>query len=118
MRERASSGASRSKLEWMTWQLRRVLGGARLAKFDVKGMYWTVPVHPDDRWLLGMCWRGKIYVDKVLPFGLQMIDGSWHVLETARFMLIRCCPSASGRRQRSNAVADGLKWILKQDIIH
>ncbi len=30
-----------------------------------------VPVHPDDRHLLGMQWRGRTYVDKVLPFGLR-----------------------------------------------
>ena len=28
--------------------------GALLAKFDVEGAYRTVPVHPEDRWLLGM----------------------------------------------------------------
>ena len=44
--------------------------GAMLAKFDVEGAFRTVPVHPDDRWLLGMKWEGKVYVDKVLPFGL------------------------------------------------
>ena len=37
--------------------LKRVLAlgeGARLARFNVEGAYQTVPVHPDDRWLLGM----------------------------------------------------------------
>ena len=28
--------------------------GSLLAKFDVEGAYRTVPVHPEDRWLLGM----------------------------------------------------------------
>ncbi len=28
--------------------------GCLLAKFDVEGAFRTVPVHPDDRWLLGM----------------------------------------------------------------
>ena len=32
-----------------------ILGaGTLLAKFDVEGAYRTVPVHPEDRWLLGM----------------------------------------------------------------
>ena len=30
--------------------------GALLAKFDLKAAYRNVPVHPDDRWLLGMVW--------------------------------------------------------------
>ncbi len=43
----------------------RVLGmGAALAKFDVSGAFRTVPVHLDDRRLLGMRWKGKTYVDK------------------------------------------------------
>ena len=45
--------------------------GSLLAKFDVEGAYRTVPVHPEDRWLLGMRWSDQLYVDKVLPFGLR-----------------------------------------------
>lgn len=40
--------------------MRRVVAlssGALLAKFDGESAYWTIPVHPDDRWLLGMRWR-------------------------------------------------------------
>ena len=62
--------------------------GAMLAKFDVSGAFRTVPVHPDDRHLLGMRWKCHTYADKVLPFGLR---------------------SAS---KLYNAVADGLLWIL------
>ena len=28
--------------------------GALMAKFNLKAAYRNVPVHPDDRWLLGM----------------------------------------------------------------
>ena len=62
--------------------------GVVLAKFDVSGAFWTVPVHPDDRHLLGMWWKGHTYVDKVLPFGLRSAPKLY------------------------NAVADGLLWIL------
>ncbi len=71
---------------------RRVLAlgrGAMLAKFDVQGAFRTVPVHPEDRWLLGMRWQGNTYVDKVLPFGLRSAPKIY------------------------NAVADGLLWILR-----
>ncbi len=62
--------------------------GANLAKFDVSGAFRTVPVHPDDRHLLGMQWRGHTYVDKVLPFGLRSAPKLY------------------------NAIADGLLWVL------
>ena len=44
--------------------------GALLAKLDIESAYRIVPVHPNDRHLLGMRWKGTIYVDKALPFGL------------------------------------------------
>ena len=62
--------------------------GALLANFDVEGAFRTEPVHPDDRWLLGMKWEDKVYVDKVLPFGLRSAPKLY------------------------NAVADALLWIL------
>ena len=36
--------------------------GALLAKVDVKSAYRHIPIHPDDRWLMGMLWgRRPIY---------------------------------------------------------
>lgn len=64
--------------------------GALMAKFDLKSAYRQVPVHPDDRWLLGMDWKGRLYVDKALPFGL------------------RSAPMIF------NAVAEALAYIIKQ----
>lgn len=45
--------------------------GAYLVKADVKEAYRMVPVHPQDRWLLGASWDNKTYIDKALPFGLR-----------------------------------------------
>ena len=42
-----------------------------MAKFDLKAAYWNVPVHPDDRWLLGMVWENQLFMDVALPFGLR-----------------------------------------------
>ena len=47
-----------------------------------------MPVHPEDRPLLGMAWKGKLFVDTALPFGL------------------RSAPKIF------SAVADALQWIL------
>ena len=45
--------------------------GALLAKIDISHAYRNVPVHPDDRRLLGMAWNGSVFVDTTLPFGLR-----------------------------------------------
>ena len=41
------------------------------AKLDIRQVYRNVPVHSQDRWLLGMQWQGQHYIDTVLPFGLR-----------------------------------------------
>ena len=63
--------------------------GTLLAKIDVKSAYRIVPVHPQDRPLLGMKFKGKHYADATLPFGL------------------RSAPKIF------TALADALLWILK-----
>ena len=45
--------------------------GTLMAKFDVASAYRNVAIHPDDRPLLGMQWRGKYFVDLDLPFRLR-----------------------------------------------
>lgn len=61
--------------------------GTLLAKLDIKSAYRIVPVHPDDRWLLGMRWQGALFV----PFGL------------------RSAPKIF------TAIADAAEWIMKQE---
>jgi len=62
-----------------------------MAKVDIKSAYRNIPVHPDDRWLLGMQWGGAVYVDAALPFGL------------------RSAPKIF------TAVADAVEWILRSE---
>ena len=57
--------------------------GALLAKLDIESAYRIIPVHPDDRSLLGMVWKGRLYVDSSLP-----------------------------APKLFNALADGLSWIM------
>ena len=45
--------------------------GTLLAKTDVKHAYRQIPVHPQDRPLLGMRWQGRVFVDGTLIFGLR-----------------------------------------------
>ena len=69
----------------------RLVRGSELAKVDIRSAYRLVPVHPEDRWLLGMQWEGSLFVDTALPFGL------------------RSAPKIF------TAVADALEWIGKQE---
>ena len=79
-------------------KLRRAGKGALMAKVDVRSAYRNVPVHPDDRWLMGMMWEGALYVDMALPFRL------------------RSAPKIF------TAMADAAQWITQQEgvnfIIH
>ena len=45
--------------------------GALLAKIDVQSAIRLIPVHPADCHLLAMEWRGSIYIDTCLLFGLR-----------------------------------------------
>ena len=41
-----------------------------LVKMDLKDIYRVIPVHPHDHHL-GIQWRGDMFVDRSLPFGLR-----------------------------------------------
>ena len=45
--------------------------GSLLAKIDRKSAYRLVPVHQDDRPLLGVSWQGQCCMDAMLPLGLR-----------------------------------------------
>ena len=45
--------------------------GTLLTKIDIRGAYRLIPIHPEDRPLLGISWNDNIYVDLALPFGLR-----------------------------------------------
>ena len=63
--------------------------GALLAKIDIKQAYRMVPVHPEDRHLLGMKWQGRALVDKTLPFGLRSAPLIFSALADALAWLMR-----------------------------
>ena len=65
--------------------------GALMAKIDIEAAHRLLPVHPQDRVLQAVQWKGKTYVDPMLPFGL---------LSAPKIF---------------NAVADALEWILLRE---
>ena len=62
-----------------------------LVKADIKEAYRMVLVHPDEQSLLGVLWDGRVYIDRMLPFGLS----------SAVIIF--------------SAVADTLQWISNQE---
>ena len=63
---------------------------ARMAKIDIAHAYRNVPVHPEDRLLLGMRWQEAVYIDTVLPFGLRSAPKIFSALaDTLEWILLR-----------------------------
>ena len=69
-----------------------------MAKIDLANAFRIIPVHPNDRHLLGMKWNGKLYIDQQLPFGLRSAPVLF------------------------NGYADALEWIMRnegvQNLLH
>ena len=62
---------------------------AQLAKIDVKEAYRIIPIHPEDRPFLGLCWRDQVYVDCQLPFGLASAPAIFSALGGALEWVLR-----------------------------
>lgn len=51
-----------------SWILGR---GPLMAEYDIENAYCIVPVHPEHRFLPGICWKDtNFFIDLALPFGL------------------------------------------------
>ena len=57
--------------------------GELMAKFDVESAYRNMPIHHEDRYLLGMSWRNQYYIDLTLPFGLRSAPYVFNSIATA-----------------------------------
>ena len=69
--ERELASVSYTSVDDIISKILQLVWGTLLAKMDIKQAYRNVPVHPEDRLLLGMLWEGKAYVDAAPPFGLR-----------------------------------------------
>ena len=59
------------KLDQVERTILKLGPGTQLGKLDVQSAYRVIPIHPEDRLLLGMKWKGSIYLDAALPFRLR-----------------------------------------------
>ena len=64
--------------------------GTHLAKIDIRSAFRLLPVHAADRHLLGVQWKGAVFIDTCLPFGLRSVPKLF------------------------NTLADLLAWIMRQ----
>ena len=51
-----------------------------LAKINIKSAFRLLPVHPADLHLLGVKWRGRIYIDHCIPFSLRSAPKLFNIL--------------------------------------
>lgn len=63
--------------------VRRAGRGAWLIKLDVEAAYKQMPVRPEDWHLLGFEFEGKLYYERVLPFGLRSSCRLWELIAAA-----------------------------------
>ena len=64
--------------------------GTILVKTNVKSAFRIVPVHPSDRWLLGLQWNSEIYINTTLLFGLRSALKIFNaVADTVQLIAIR-----------------------------
>ena len=54
--------------------------GTMLAKIDIQSAFRLLPVHPEDRHLLTMSWKGELYIDHCIPFGLRSAPKLFNIL--------------------------------------
>ena len=80
------------------WWILRLGPGTLLAKIDIQHAFRNILINPADRKYLGVSWKGSVYVDMVLPFGLRLAPKIF------------------------NAIAHALEWILSNegvtDLLH
>ena len=79
------------RVDDMVRKLQEIECGAEMAKLDVKSAYRNVPIHPDDRHLLGCRGRGRFVVDAALPFGLRsaLADAAQWIAENCSASFVR-----------------------------
>ena len=64
--------------------------GAMMAKLDIQSAYPHIPVHPDDHHLLEISRKGKVYLDRALPFGLRSAPKIFSAVADALMWIMSC----------------------------
>ena len=51
-----------------------------LAKIDIQSAFCLLSVHPEDHHLLAMSWKGQLYLDHCILFGLRSAPKLFNIL--------------------------------------
>ena len=85
-----STSLSYIKVDHIASKIVQLGKGTQISKMDIEEAYRMVPIHPDDKHLLGIKWNDHVFIDITLPFGLHSV--------LIIFM----------------AITDAFQWILEQ----
>ena len=88
--------------------------GCFLSKFDVEAAYRNVPIHPKDRYLLGMRWEDLYFVDLTLPFGCRSAPS---IFTAVADVLTGICSNYLAHSVLSHYLDDFIQ-IVKADLGH
>ena len=88
--------------------------GCFLSKFDVEAAYRNVPIHPKDRYLLGMRWEDLYFVDLTLPFGCRSAPS---IFTAVADVLTGICSNHLAHSVLSHYLDDFIQ-IVKADLGH
>ena len=76
-------GNQRSSWDHGLWK------GAQLIKLDIRNTCRVVPIHSDDRFLMGMIWEDSLFVNMALTFGLLLAPKIFTALADAAEWMVR-----------------------------
>ncbi|XP_011405990.1 PREDICTED: uncharacterized protein LOC105313901 [Amphimedon queenslandica] len=85
--------------------------GTGFIKIELKDVYWIVPVHPHDMYLLAITWQNVTYLDRALPFGLRSAPKIFSAVAYMIAWALHCC----GLPQQINYLHDLLLFVHPSD---
>ena len=86
-----------------------------MAKNDIESAHRLIPVHPADQPLQAMEWKGQIYVDPMLPFGLRSAPKllnvvanvlEWHLRQRGIQHIFHYLPALTSSAETTIATGD------------
>ena len=81
-------------MDWAVQRIAQLGRHALLAKMGIRKAYCNIPIGPTDRHLLGFTWDEKVYIDKVLPFGLRLAPLTFSAIVEALLLIMHNRPAS------------------------
>ena len=88
-----------------------------MGKIDVKSAYRIIPIHPRDRYLLGMKWPDHYFMDLALPFGLRSAPSIFNSFRSGQFVKLSFCFKMSGVYIYSWEIRPHYEWFQTRTLV-